>query len=115
MSGGNDIAAPQKFSNTPGQATRPEPGPHRPRYPRRHVAHPHGYGYRNKVYPTTDLSETLAQNGYGLWTAGLVWERARHWTLSLHGSNLRDVRYRTDGDYVPAVFILDGFYGPPRQ
>ncbi|MDC8757099.1 TonB-dependent receptor [Janthinobacterium fluminis] len=115
MSGGKDIAAQQKFSNTP----RAQFGLNVTRTDRdvmggtlRTLA---GYGYRSKVYPTTDLSETIAQPGYGLWTAGLVWEAARHWTVSLHGSNLSNVRYRTDGYNIPALYILDGFYGPPRQ
>lgn len=114
-SGGQDIAATQKFSNTP----RKQLGLNLSRTDRdvlggtlRSML---GYGYRSKVYPTTDLSETLAQGGYGLWTAGVVWEGAKHWTFSLHGSNLGDKRYRTDGYNIPAVYILDGFYGPPRQ
>ena len=115
ISGGQDIAATQKFSNTP----RKQLGLNLSRTDRdvlggtlRSML---GYGYRSKVYPTTDLSETLAQGGYGLWTAGVVWEGAKHWTFSLHGSNLGDKRYRTDGYNIPAVYILDGFYGPPRQ
>lgn len=115
ISGGQDIAATQKFSNTP----RKQLGLNFSRTDRdvlggtlRSML---GYGYRSKVYPTTDLSETLAQGGYGLWTAGLVWEGAKHWTFSLHGSNLGNKRYRTDGYNIPAVSILDGFYGPPRQ
>lgn len=115
ISGGQDIAATQKFSNTP----RKQLGLNLSRTDRdvlggtlRSML---GYGYRSKVYPTTDLSETLAQGGYGLWTAGVVWEGAKHWTFSLHGSNLGNKRYRTDGYNIPAVYILDGFYGPPRQ
>lgn len=115
ISGGQDIAATQKFSNTP----RKQLGLNLGRTDRdvlggtlRSML---GYGYRSKVYPTTDLSKTLAQGGYGLWTAGVVWEGAKHWTFSLHGSNLGDKRYRTDGYNIPAVYILDGFYGPPRQ
>lgn len=115
MSGGQNIAATQKFSNTPRRQLglnlmRTEPNVWGGTL--RAMA---GYGYRSKVYPTTDLSETLAQGGYSLWTAGVVWEGARHWTFSLHGSNLGDKRYRTDGYNIPAVSILDGFYGPPRQ
>lgn len=115
LSGGKDIAAQQKFSNTPRaqfglNLTRTERGVWGGTL--RALA---GYGYRTKVYPTTDLSETIAQPGYGLWTAGLVWEAARHWSVSLHGSNLGNARYRTDGYNIPALYILDGFYGPPRQ
>lgn len=115
ISGGRDIADTQKFSNTP----RKQLGLNVTRTDRdvlggtlRSMI---GYGYRSKVYPTTDLSETLAQGGYGLWTAGVVWEGAKNWTFSLHGSNLGDKRYRTDGYNIPAVYILHGFYGPPRQ
>ncbi len=45
----------------------------------------------------------------------MVWEASKHWTISVHASNLTDVHYRTDGYNIPALFILDGFYGPPRQ
>jgi iron complex outermembrane receptor protein len=74
-----------------------------------------GYSYRTKVYPTTDLSEVIAQAAYGLWSAGVVWERDKHWRFSVNGSNLADKQYRTDGYNIPALHILDGFYGPPRQ
>jgi len=115
ISGGRDIAATQKFSNTP----RKQLGLNVTRTDREVLGGTLrsmlGYGYRSKVYPTTDLSETLAQGGYGLWTAGVVWEGAKNWTFSLHGSNLGNARYRTDGYNIPAVYILDGFYGPPRQ
>jgi len=115
MSGGKNIADTQKFSNTPARQV----GLNLTRTDRdvfggalRSMV---GYGYRSKVYPTTDLSETLAQGGYSIWTAGVVWEAPKNWTFSLHGSNLGNKRYRTDGYNIPAVFILDGFYGPPRQ
>jgi iron complex outermembrane receptor protein len=59
ISGGQDIAATQKFSNTP----RKQLGLNLSRTDRdvlggtlRSML---GYGYRSKVYPTTDLSETL--------------------------------------------------------
>ena len=115
ISGGKNIADTQKFSNTPARQV----GLNVTRTDRdvfggalRSMV---GYGYRSKVYPTTDLSETLAQGGYSIWTAGVVWEAPKNWTFSLHASNLGNKRYRTDGYNIPAVFILDGFYGPPRQ
>ena len=74
-----------------------------------------GVAYRSKVYPTTDLSEAIAQPGYALWSAGLLWERDRHWSFALQGSNLADKAYRTDGYNIPALAVLNGFYGPPRQ
>ena len=74
-----------------------------------------GLAYRSKVYPTTDLSEALAQSGYSLWSAGLIWERDRHWSFALQGSNLGDKRYRTDGYNIPALGVLSGYYGAPRQ
>ncbi|WP_255755208.1 TonB-dependent receptor [Massilia sp. erpn] len=115
LSGGRNIAAEQKFSSTP----RGQYGLNLERVDQNVMGGTLrtmlGYSYRSKVYPTTDLSETLAQPGYGLWSAGVVWEASRQWTFSLHGANLADKHYRTDGYNIPALYILDGFYGPPRQ
>lgn len=75
-----------------------------------------GASYQDKVYPTTDLSEAIAQSGYTLFNAGLVWRGEESpWTISLQGSNLGDKAYRTTGYNIPVLGILTGFYGPPRQ
>lgn len=114
LSGGKNVAAQQRFSNTP----RAQLGLNLIHTGRQvfggELRSMLGYGYRSKVYPTTDLSETIAQPGYGLWQAGVTWEAGR-WSVGLHGSNLTDVHYRTDGYNIPAVSVLNGFYGPPRQ
>jgi iron complex outermembrane receptor protein len=74
-----------------------------------------GYTYQSEVYPTTDLSEAIKQEGYGLLNASVIWKVSDAWTFSLHGSNLADKEYRTTGYNIPALGILTGFYGPPRQ
>ncbi|HWT17141.1 MAG TPA: TonB-dependent receptor [Patescibacteria group bacterium] len=71
--------------------------------------------YQSKVYPTTDLSEAIAQSGYSLFNAGLVWRGDGPWSFSLQGSNLGDKEYRTTGYNIPVLGILTGFYGAPRQ
>ena len=73
------------------------------------------YAYQSEVYPTTDLSEDIRQSGYGLLSAGVIWQVNDAWTLSLQGSNLTDKEYRTTGYNIAALGILTGFYGPPRQ
>ena len=74
-----------------------------------------GVTYRTKVYPTTDLSEALAQDAYALVNAGLIWEKDRHLSFFLQGSNLTNKAYKTDGYNIPALGVLDAFYGPPRS
>ncbi len=72
--------------------------------------------YQGAVWPTTDLSIDIYQTGYTLWNAGLIWRAdGNPWTFALQGSNLTDKAYRTTGYNIPALGILTGFYGPPRQ
>lgn len=72
--------------------------------------------YQGAMFPTTDLSIDIRQGGYTLWNAGLVWRAdGNPWTFALQGSNLGDKAYRTTGYNIPALGILTGFYGPPRQ
>lgn len=73
-----------------------------------------GVSYRSKVYPTTDLSEVIAQPGYTLINAGLIWQHSRQLSYSLQATNLGDKAYRTDGYNIGALGVLNGFYGPPR-
>jgi iron complex outermembrane recepter protein len=73
------------------------------------------YTYQSEVIPTTDLSTAITQPGYSLLHAGLVWRTGGPWTVSLQGSNLTDKSYRTTGYNIPALGILTGFYGAPRQ
>ena len=73
-----------------------------------------GATYRSKVYPTTDLSESLAQNAYTLVNAGLIWEKSAKLSFFLQGSNLADKAYKTDGYNIAALGVLNAYYGPPR-
>lgn len=74
-----------------------------------------GYSYQTEVWPTTDLSPVIRQDGYGLLDAGVIWNISDVWTVSLQGSNLVDEEYRTTGYNLPSVGVLTGFYGHPRQ
>jgi iron complex outermembrane recepter protein len=75
-----------------------------------------GYSYQSEVWPTTDLSPVIKQDGYGLINAGVIWKLDDVWTLSLQGTNLADEEYRTTGyNLNTALGVLTGFYGAPRQ
>ncbi len=74
-----------------------------------------GYSYQSEVWPTTDLSPAIRQDGYGLVGAGVIWKVNDSWQFSLQGSNLADEEYRTTGYNIAAYGVLTGFYGPPRQ
>ncbi|CAM3768931.1 TonB-dependent receptor [Roseateles saccharophilus] len=110
---GVNVASQKKFTNTPKfqaglnieNSTKLPLGLLRSRL---------GLTYRTKVYPTTDLSESLAQDAYALVNAGLIWEKDSHLSFFLQGSNLTNKAYKTDGYNIPALGVLDAFYGPPR-
>jgi iron complex outermembrane receptor protein len=86
--------------------------------------------YKSKVYqtevarptgvPTLDVTIPgnlmLAQGGYGLWDAGLVWTSTdRKLQVGLHGRNLLDKRYRVAGYNFSTFFnSVTTFYGDPR-
>jgi iron complex outermembrane receptor protein len=86
--------------------------------------------YKSKVYQTEIARSTgvasldatipgnlmLAQGGYGLWDAGLVWTSAdRKIQVGLHGRNLTDKRYKTAGYNFSGFFnTITAFYGDPR-
>lgn len=73
-----------------------------------------GLAHRSKVYPTTDLSEALAQDAYTLVNAGLIWEKDPKLSFFLQGSNLTNKAYKTDGYNIAALSVLNAYYGPPR-
>jgi iron complex outermembrane recepter protein len=74
-----------------------------------------GMSYQDKVYPTTDLSEAIAQKDYAIYNAGAIWRSPESpWTVSLQASNIFDKDYRTTGYNIPVLGILTGFYGAPR-
>ena len=114
MDRGVNVASQKQFSNTPKDSAAVDAeyrfaafgGELRTRL---------GASYRSKVYPTTDLSEAIAQPGYTLVNAGITWAKDKNLSFSLQGSNLTDKAYRTDGYNIPALGVLNGFYGAPRQ
>jgi iron complex outermembrane receptor protein len=86
--------------------------------------------YKSKVYQTEIARATgvasldatipgnlmLAQDGYALWDAGLVWTSSdRKIQVGLHGRNLTDKRYKTAGYNFSGFFnTVTAFYGDPR-
>jgi iron complex outermembrane receptor protein len=72
------------------------------------------YTYQSEVYPTTDLSEAIRQDGYGLLSAGFLWQTDGPWSFALEGANLTDKEYRTTGYNIASLGVLTGFYGSPR-
>ncbi|HZV64981.1 MAG TPA: TonB-dependent receptor [Telluria sp.] len=86
--------------------------------------------YKSKVYQSEIVRMTgiaaldatvpqnlmLAQGGYSLWDAGLVWSSAdRKVQVGLHGRNLLDKRYKVAGYGFGAFFnSVTTFYGDPR-
>jgi iron complex outermembrane receptor protein len=71
--------------------------------------------YQSKVYPTPDLDEAIAQDGYALWNASLTWRSPKEtWQVALLGQNLTNKEYRVTGSGLPFLGIVTGFYGPPR-
>ena len=86
--------------------------------------------YKSKVYQfeivhktgvaTLDLAvpaaELLAQPGYALWDAGLVWtSKDRKLQVALNGRNLTDKRYKVAGyPFIGFSNTITAFYGDPR-
>jgi iron complex outermembrane receptor protein len=74
-----------------------------------------GYTFQSEVYPTTDLSELIKQDDYGLVNASLALVTDdQAWRIALWGKNLADEEYRTTGYNIPVLGIHTGFYGAPR-
>lgn len=71
--------------------------------------------YQGKTYPTANLDERIAQDGYALWNAMLAWHSPRGtWQVALSSQNLFDEAYSTNGFSIPPISILSRYYGPPR-
>ena len=72
--------------------------------------------YRSKTYLEVNSSETLAQSGYSVVNAAVVFETTdQHWQFILGGKNLTDKEYRTHGFDIsdfPGVEL--GYYNAPR-
>ncbi len=82
-----------------------------------------GYSYQSDVVATTEITKDpitnavtvpITQDGYGLLSAGIIWNTANSWTLSLQGSNLADEEYLTTGYVIPSTGVRTGFYGAPQ-
>ncbi len=86
--------------------------------------------YKSKVYQTEFVRPTgvasidalipanlmLAQSGYTLWDASLVWtSKDRKIQVALNGRNLTDKRYKVAGyNFVSFFNTVTAFYGDPR-
>ncbi|MGE4070903.1 MAG: TonB-dependent receptor [Lysobacterales bacterium] len=114
ISAGVDVSGSQKFTNAPEFSGAISLQYIRPLESGGEIRSRVGYSYQSKVYPTTDLSEAIAQEGYGLLSAGVIWQVDDQWKLALEGNNLTDKEYRTTGYNIGALGILTGFYGAPR-
>jgi iron complex outermembrane receptor protein len=87
--------------------------------------------YKDKVYQAEIVRPTgiasmdalvpqnlmLAQGGFTLWDAGLVWTSAdRRLQIGLHGRNLTDKRYKVAGYAFGGFFnTVTTYYGDPRS
>ena len=73
-------------------------------------------GYRSKTYLEVNSTENLAQGGYTVFNAGIVFHSLdEHWRVMLAGKNLGNKEYRThafDLSAFPGVQL--GYYNPPR-
>ncbi len=87
-----------------------------------------GYSYQSEVIATTEIIRSnvppaapfgrppISQDGYGLVSAGVVWQSGGPWSVSLQGTNLADKEYLTTGyNLAQALGVYTGFYGAPRQ
>ena len=84
-----------------------------------------GYSYQSEVVATTEILRAevppfgrrpITQDGYGLLSAGVVWNSGGAWSVALQGTNLTDKEYLTTGyNLNRALGVYTGFYGAPRQ
>ncbi|WP_323845027.1 TonB-dependent receptor [Microbulbifer magnicolonia] len=117
ISGGVNVADEQEFTNTPELAYTVNGDFSLPLADLGRLDARLSYSYRDDVHPTTDLSEYIFQEAYGLWNAALVFTPpGESWRLALEGRNLTDEEYRTTGyDLRGSNFpIVSGYYGDPR-
>ncbi|HVI57290.1 MAG TPA: TonB-dependent receptor [Luteimonas sp.] len=115
MSGGVNIADTQEFTNAPEFSGALNVEYRTDLANGGNLSARVGYSYQSDVWPTTDLSPAIHQDGYGLLGAGVIWRVDDAWSFSLQGSNLTDEEYRTTGYNIAAYGVLTGFYGAPRQ
>jgi iron complex outermembrane recepter protein len=115
MSRGVNIADSQEFTNAPEFSGALNLEYHTDLSGGGNLSARAGYSYQSEVWPTTDLSPVIRQDGYGLVNAGVIWKLDDAWSFSLHGNNLTDEEYRTTGYNIGVFGVLTGFYGPPRE
>jgi iron complex outermembrane receptor protein len=110
----NNIADQQKFTNAPEYSGSLSAVYARPLASGGRITGRATWTHQSEVYPTTDLSEAIKQDGYSLLSAGVIWQTAGPWSFALEGKNLTDKEYRTSGYNIAALGVLTGFYGAPR-
>lgn len=115
ITSGVNVADDQKFTNAPEFSGAINVEYRIPLSNGGDIATRIGYSYQSEVYPTTDLSEAIKQDGYGLLSAGVIWNANEDLSFALQGKNLLDEEYRTTGYNIPVLGILTGFYGAPRE
>ncbi|MET0755404.1 MAG: TonB-dependent receptor, partial [Pseudoxanthomonas sp.] len=90
ITSGVDVADSQRFTNAPEFSGALNVEWRTPLANGGNLSARVGYSYQSEVWPTTDLSPAIKQEGYGLVGAGVIWKVNDSWQLSLQGSNLAD-------------------------
>ncbi len=115
ISGGLDIADQQRFTNAPRWTTGISAMGDFALASGAALTMRIDANYRSKAYPTTDLSEYLAQPGHALVNASLVFRSPRRrWEVAMTAQNLTNREYRTTGYDIPVLGVRTAFYGAPR-
>lgn len=121
---GVNIAGQQEMSNAPDFSGSLNVEYMQPFSNGSQISYRVGYSYQSDVVATTEITKDpitnavtvpIAQEGYGLLSAGVIWKSGDAWTLSLQGSNLTDKAYLTTGYVIPSTGVRTGFYGAPQQ
>ena len=75
------------------------------------------YTYRSKTYFDAANTESVAQDGYGLWNAGITLQSStQRWALTAGVLNLADEEYRVSGAGVlDSLGFASAIYGRPRE
>ncbi|MEM9552978.1 MAG: TonB-dependent receptor [Acidobacteriota bacterium] len=74
------------------------------------------YSYRGDVYNNFENTELIAQDGYALVGARLLFTPASGtWDLALFGTNLTDEEYLETGFFAASFGTAIGIAGPPRE
>jgi iron complex outermembrane receptor protein len=75
------------------------------------------YTYRSKLYFDAANTESVAQDGYGLWNAAIALQSpTQRWTLTAGVLNLDDEEYRVTGvGVLDSLGFASAIYGRPRE